>query len=313
MIASEGNVAKILEQDADRSMRQRLAHFMKRTGLSAERTATACGYKTEFEVRNWLSGKDDPDVEARVARLLGFDDADREPIATANMQAIFDLCRYAERRRRMVGMEGRSGYGKSTGLRLFARTSGAIYYEYDEVSGPRIVLRELCRLAGLHNYFTLPAGDMLHRLMGALRANPRLVIIDQADTLPFKALEAVRAIHDTTGAPIVLSGIDGRLYQRLTRRNMREDAAQVFSRISAYLRLKAPTRDDVETAAARYGIKAARSIDYLHERAAIPGMRTVVMLCEDARDVAEVNGSRTVGFDHLQKAATYLLGLREVS
>lgn len=312
MIASDGHAAKILEQDAGRTMRQRLVHFMKRTRLSTERTAIACGYKTEFEVRAWLNGKEDADCEGRVADLLGFDD-EHDPIATSNVQAIFDLCRYADRRGRIVGMEGRAGYGKSTALRLFARTYGAIYYEYDEVSGPRIVLRELCRLAGLHNYFTLPAGDMLHRLMGVLRANRRLIIVDQADTLPFKALEAIRAIHDTTAAPVVLSGIDGRMRKRLERRNLREDAAQIYSRVSAFLTLNPPTREDIETIAAAHGIKGARAIDYIHRRAAIVGLRSVITLCEDAKDVAEVNSSRTVGLEHLQKAAEYLLGLSEVA
>lgn len=310
MLFAQEDIGAVVAKDAGRDLRDSLRHFMKTTRMTPNDVSIAMGYiqhRTK-QLVEFLNGADALDGETtdRLAELLGYRSGFK-PQPTANLRAVFEMCRHVAKRGRIGAISGRAGYGKTEALRLFARTQGAIYFGYDEVSGPRTVIRELCRLAGVHNFENQTVGEFLRRLIEEMRRRPRTLLIDQADTLPFKALEAVRAVHDQTDCPVILAGIEGRLMGRLMRRNARENAEQIFSRIAAHIVLPPPSIEDVEAICSTFGIKAARSVAFIHKRAAVGGYRSVRALCEDAADVAAVNGAKAPAFEHIQKAAEYLI------
>jgi DNA transposition AAA+ family ATPase len=309
MLFAQEDIGAVVRRDGERDLRDSLRHFLRTTKMTPNDISIAMGY-VQAKVKalvDFLGGADlDAETAGRLAELLGYKD-DWRPQPTANLRAVFEMCRHVARRGRIGAISGRAGYGKTEALRLYARTQGAVYYAYDEVSGPRTIIRELCRLAGVHNFENQTVGEFLRRLIEEMRRKPRTLLIDQADTLPFKALEAVRAVHDQTDCPVILAGIEGRLMARLMRRNARENAEQIFSRITAHIVLPPPSVEDVETICAAFGIRAARSIAFVHKRAAVGGYRAVRTLCEDAQDVAAVNESKAISFEHIQKASEYLI------
>ncbi len=303
------DVNRQIEKDGSRDLRGRLAHYFKQTGMVPLDLAIAIGGRQELvpSITGFMDGKPtDDELVDRLSALLGHD-PHWQPDPVANLRMVFEMCRHVAKRGRVGAISGRAGYAKTSSLKTYARIHGAAYYAYDEVSGPRIVIRELCRLTGAHGFAVKNMGDMLHVLIEHLRRRPRTLLIDQADTLPFKALEAIRAIHDATGCPLILAGLEGRLMGRLLRRNERENAEQIFSRITAHITLPVPTVEDVQMIAGHYGIKAARSIEFIHRRAAVGGYRTIRTLCEDAADVAANNGTKIPAFEHVKLAASYLI------
>jgi len=303
---AQTNAAEVIERERKLDVRQHLRQFMSATRLDAKQIARMIG-GFEGLIEKWLQGNAvDHDLERQVEALLGID-SDWWPMPFDNLQSVFDLCRYAERRRRVGAVSGRSGYGKTMALKMYARSHGALYYCYDEASGAREIMKGLCRRAGSTDSQRSTIGEMRGRLAQLLRDNRRLLIIDQADTLPFKALEAIRSVYDEAECPLVFAGLEGRLLNRLMRRNERENAEQIFSRISAHITLKPPSIDDVAAICARFRITGARAQTYIYQRAAVGGYRYVRTLCEDAADVAAENGIKGVTLECVQKAATYLI------
>lgn len=314
MHGSAEAVAKIVSAEERLDRRGMLREFMRRSGLSTQGLATACGiYNDEF-LKRWLDGDRAMDAEytPMIERFLGLD-GDWMPIAFDNLQMVWNLCRHAERRGRWEAVQGRSGYGKTTALKLFARTTGAIYYEYDEVSGARDVVKNLCRRAGVTNIKSASLGEMHAKLVQTMRQRRRTIIIDQADTLPFRAVEAVRAVFDQVGCPMIFGGLEPRLRDRLERRNVHENAEQLQRRITSLLTLPPPTPDDIKAICDRFGVHGQRAIAFVHKRAVIGGYGTAKTLCEDALDVQDENkkrGNQVTMLECLMKAATYLVTVR---
>jgi len=310
MISDSGtNVAKVIEKDQDKDLRGQLKHFMKLTGMSDVVIARALRRQVAVIIK-YLSAQPMPytkGLDEDIAEFLGVESQWRL-MPTENLTMVFDMCRYAKRRKRVAALSGRSGYGKTTALKLFARTEGAIYYCYDETSGYRDVIMDILQRLGVPDARTITVGRLRRSLVKEIKKqkNP-LLIIDQADTLPFKAIECLRTVHDETGCPIMLSGLSGRLLDRLKRRNARENAEQVFSRIAAYINLPKPTESDVQEICLNFNIDGIRAQDFVNSRAAVGGYRAVRMLCEDASDIAKENSLRKINLACLKKAAEYLI------
>lgn len=301
------DLSGMIAADSRRSTREKLKHFLEVSGLKAHHIESAIGEKKGTAVEQYLAhGADDRQIEERLCALLGFD-AEWPPEPTRNLQSVFEVCDRARTKGRMVAIGGRAGYGKSTALALYARVHGCIYYCYDEVSNNRDVLRALGYLAGSQALSSVTMGEILRRIVALVHRTRRPIIIDQADTLPFKSIEALRSIHDQTGVGIILAGLPDRLPARLQKRNEKEHAEQVQSRINAKVTLPPPCREDVELICARFGIRAQKSIDFVFQRAKVGGYRYVFMLCDDARDIAKSNSSSTVNFTHVKDAAVYLV------
>jgi len=76
-----------------------------------------------------------------------------------------------------------------------------------------------------------------------LKSSDRLLMIDEAEHLPYGTLEYVRRIHDKTGIGIILCGLP-RLEKNI--KGYKESYLQLSSRIQLVTRLKHLTEEDVE-------------------------------------------------------------------
>jgi len=74
-----------------------------------------------------------------------------------------------------------------------------------------------------------------------LRDSGRLIVVDEAENLPLRALEIVRRLHDETGCGLVLSGMP-RLVANL--RGKHGELVQLYSRVSVALNLGESLPDD---------------------------------------------------------------------
>lgn len=105
------------------------------------------------------------------------------------------------------------------------------------------LLELICKKLGIPSRGVI--SKMLEDIIEHLRGSNQLLIIDEAENLPLKALEAIRAIHDQSGAGVVLAGT-----QRLiiSLRGSRGELAQLYSRVWQYENLgnKLPESDLTE-------------------------------------------------------------------
>jgi DNA transposition AAA+ family ATPase len=68
-----------------------------------------------------------------------------------------------------------------------------------------VVLEELCGLLGISKRGNMH--ELSEACIAALRDSGRLLMVDEAENLPYRALETLRRIHDKSGIGLVLAGM----------------------------------------------------------------------------------------------------------
>lgn len=294
-----------------RDTRRALAAFMEATNLTAEDMAIALhlaggGNRSSFITRYLAGGKGQEGLDEAVREFLKIADAEVKPFD--NLNIVFNVCDHAVRRRVINGIPSRSGYGKTVGLRAFARTKGAIYYSHDKVSSKRDSLIELARQAGLARVSQARSGSIRRRLVAKLKElGSPLIIIDEADTCHFSFLELVRGIHDEVRCGVVLSGMEKWLQELLLTDTRGRRPEQLVGRVAALGKLNPPSPDEIAMMCADFGVTGARSIDLIHKKSVVlGGFRRARMILEDARDIAEKMGAKNITHSLIEEAVEYL-------
>ena len=210
-----------------------LEQYIEDTGLSQAAVAKQL-VKSATTINQYLKGTYKGDVTAideAVAELVAryqIKDATSDFVPTASATRILEVCDMAHRLSCMNMIIGDAGLGKTTALKHYAAiTKNVLLIETDTTYSVRMLLSEICRVSGI----IAPRGNpsMMSAIIDRLRDSKRLLIIDEAELLNYRALETVRRIHDKTNIGIVFAGMP-----RL-RANFRGGAGgdykQLYSRI----------------------------------------------------------------------------------
>lgn len=210
-----------------------LEQYIEDTGLSQAAVAKQL-VKSATTINQYLKGTYKGDVTAideAVAELVAryqIKDATSDFVPTASATRILEVCDMAHRLSCMNMIIGDAGLGKTTALKHYAATTkNVLLIETDTTYSVRMLLSEICRVSGI----IAPRGNpsMMSAIIDRLRDSKRLLIIDEAELLNYRALETVRRIHDKTNIGIVFAGMP-----RL-RANFRGGAGgdykQLYSRI----------------------------------------------------------------------------------
>lgn len=229
---------------------QRLQNHMEAHSLTQTAVAKSLGISIS-SLSYWLKAKYKGDVAALDARvdeyLATVTEREARPappasiVATRAYQEIHAFLKICARDCEMGLVVGDSGVGKTTALREYAREHRtSILVEADHGYTARALFLELCDSLGLDSKGTLH--DLLVRVVAKLRDSGRLIIVDEAEHLPYRALELIRRIHDKAGVGVALVGMP-----RL-RKNLQGDAnhyAQLYSRVGAFRKVEKLTDEDV--------------------------------------------------------------------
>ena len=128
---------------------------------------------------------------------------------------------------------GVAGTGKTTILKEFAKKySNSILIEVMPHISPRVLLEDLCEALKI----TAPKGlrVMLKAVAMFLKNADKVILIDEAEHLPLKALEDLRRIVDFSKVPCVLCGTEI-LLNNLMGKN--KELRQLYSRICGKYKL----------------------------------------------------------------------------
>ncbi|EAO4078628.1 AAA family ATPase [Salmonella enterica subsp. enterica serovar Urbana] len=227
-----------------------LKDVMERRGYSQSQVARAIG-RSGAVVNQFLQGKYTGDISDIQERITSFINREQEKEKNRRIQAHFvttdmaakglEVLAYAHQECEICVLYGAAGLGKTMLLGEYAaRNKDALFIEADPGYTARTLLEELCRLLGVK------VRGNIHELIDAcvreLRGSGRLLMVDEAELLPYRALEVLRRLHDKAGIGVVLAGMPRLLINLKGRRG---EFAQLYSRVALALNLgDALSRDD---------------------------------------------------------------------
>ncbi|ECH1487617.1 AAA family ATPase [Salmonella enterica] len=227
-----------------------LKDVMERRGYSQTQVARAIG-RSGAVVNQFLQGKYTGDITDIQERITSFINRELEKEKNRRIQAHFvitemaakglEVLAYAHQECEICVLYGAAGLGKTMLLNEYAsRNKDALLIEADPGYTARTILEELCRLLGVK------VRGNIHELIDAcvreLSGSGRLLMVDEAELLPYRALEILRRLHDKAGIGVVLAGMPRLLINLKGRRG---EFAQLYSRVALALNLgDTLSRDD---------------------------------------------------------------------
>lgn len=218
------------------SIHVELNDLMTRKGYSQTQVARAIGKSTAV-INQYLQGKYAGDVPAIDALARSFINREVEKEKSQKITARFvptvtsrkgmDVIRYAHLDGDLNVIYGAAGLGKTMILREYAaQHRDALLIEADPGYTARVVLEELCGLLGISKRGNMH--ELSEACIAALRDSGRLLMVDEAENLPYRALETLRRIHDKSGIGLVLAGMPRHI---INLKGKRGEYQQLYSRV----------------------------------------------------------------------------------
>lgn len=158
------------------------------------------------------------------------------------LKYIFEIARICHTRGNIGVCAGEAGLGKTVAVKEYVKQNlNAILIESDSGYTERSLLLEIHKRLGL-------AGrgcryELMNDVVNKLNNSGRLLIIDEAENLPYRALETTRRIHDKTGVGVLLVGRNI-LVENL--RGINNQYEQLYSRVKYHKFLDNINVADVE-------------------------------------------------------------------
>lgn len=219
--------------------RLRAARESKGRGLSYRDVAQGVGV-SEATIHNFVNHKD-PDnaklpetaqaIRAFLDRELARDESGllRIPFAeTRQAETVLRAHKFASTYGKLVAVVGNSGFGKTRAIQeLQQRDRTLIVVTAWSQMGAAGLLKELCLAIGQPDRGQQIA--LMKRLRKRLEDSGRVIVIDDAHTLKFAALDMLRYVYDQTGVGLMLCGISS-LERRLIA--VDDETEQLASRLA---------------------------------------------------------------------------------
>lgn len=294
-----------------RGLRAALKALMKEEGLSINAVSRALG-RSATGLSQWLSEKyqgDNKKLEAQIASFVTLREESRDRtrlgpgfVRISAAARVFEAARVAHLDGQLCVAYGPAGVGKTEAVRRYASdNSGVIVIEANLGYTARALFAELHRVVGYDgNSRTLHALwlDVVKRL----RNSGRLIIVDEAEHLPYRALDLLRSTHDVTGVGLLLVGLP-RLIGNLRGRHA--EYAQLFSRIGLAARIEPLTLEDAE-ALVQAKLPSVNGLAKVYFDVSGGNARTLSKLIDRSMRIAEINNV-AVDKEIIQRAAEMLI------
>jgi len=216
-------------------------------------------------------------------------------ILTEDAKRVIGTCKACAQDQAMGVILGAPGSGKTTALKHYVRENPtAILITADVLMSGKQLIESLAEAVGVE--LGGSQWDIMQRVTAALTLEPRLVIVDEADMLvssssrTVRKLEILRLVYDQGKTGVVLCGLP-RLRAWLTRGpSLRENLAQLYSRVSFMRELQGVTRDELRSVLAQFSMTPAAR-EYLTSQGAareVGGMRRLTTILRRSLNLANM-------------------------
>lgn len=215
-------------------IRAELRELMEIKNFSMSYVSTATGL-AKSTISMWLNGnyagKNDKVTDA----INNFIQRERErsvdndlPFVNISIvKYVSEIARLCHTQGKIGVCVGRAGLGKTVAVKRYTKEFlDSILIESDSGYTAKSLLKEIHRRLGLSGKGSVY--DLMDEVIRKLNQSGRLLIIDEAENLPYRALEITRRIHDKTGVGVLLIG-RGILLENLKGYNNQYD--QLYSRV----------------------------------------------------------------------------------
>jgi len=291
-------------------LRSEFKAWRKEKGLGLEAASRALGISAPA-LSQWESGSykgNITKIDKSVKHLL---ELDRERLISPKKDVrVLDIVtkRRTEETFRIAHVEGiivtatgDTGLGKTSGAKDYERKHpDVILLEADPGWTAKAVFSELHKRLGLDGIGIIH--DMFDDVVLKLRDSGRLIIVDEAEHLPYRALELLRRLHDKAGIGLALVGMP-RLMANL--RGRRGEYLQLYSRIGLACKLEPLTLEDANLIVSSI-LPNNNGIGSVFHKESQGNTRLLSRLIYRSKRVAEMNDSKVTP-EIIRKTAEMLL------
>lgn len=231
--------------------RKELKSLMEEKGLSLSSVSRALGISLTV-LSQWLSNSYPGNVTKIDAAVKSFLERQKERlkasrkqtvfVMTSVAQKVFEVARICHLDEEIGVCYGHAGLGKTEAIKEYTRRNpDVLLIEADLGCTAKVVFAEIHKKLGMEGRGSIH--DMFEDVISKLRDSGRLIIADEAENLPYKALELLRRVHDKAGIGILLVGMP-RLLSNL--RGKKGEYAQLYSRVGIAGKLESLRPQDTE-------------------------------------------------------------------
>ena len=215
-------------------IRAELRDLMEKNSYSTAYISTATGL-AKSTISMWLNGTYNGKNDKITDAINNFIQREREravendlPFVNISIvKYISEIARLCHTQGKIGVCVGRAGLGKTVAVKKYTQEFlDSILIESDSGYTAKSLLKEIHRRLGLSGKGSVY--DLMGEVVRKLNQSGRLLIIDEAENLPYRALEITRRIHDKTGVGVLLIG-RGILLENLKGYNNQYD--QLYSRV----------------------------------------------------------------------------------
>ncbi len=263
----------------------------------------------------WINGTYNGDNSKLNDKIKNFIQREKERVdnreipfvETSIVQYITEIGRLCHTEGKIGVCVGRAGLGKTVAVKNYTKQYlDAILIESNSTFTPKALLLEFHDRLSLSGKGT--ENRLFNELVHKLFNSGRLIIIDEAENLPYRALEIVRHIHDKTGTGVLLVG-KNKLYENLCGHNFEYD--QLYSRVKYYKRFpnELPI-SDIKKILEAIGQDSELAKDYLEYSDGVT--RKIDHLISHSTYLAHMNGKDKVDSDVIEKTSELLMAKRNL-
>lgn len=246
-------------------LQTRVREVMEAEGLTQSELSQLTGVN-KARISRWLNNKytgDNEAIEADVRRWLESRQAAAElesqmPAApdwveTASARAVRSALSFAQMAEAVSVVYGGAGVGKTLTIRQYREESPNVWLvtATPATSSTGALLKRIAQALGMRTTGTVDTLETA--LIERMRDTRGLLVIDEAQHLTHRALDAVRSIHDAADVGLALVGNEV-VYSQLTGGNRAVGFAQLFSRVAKRVRLARAKDADVLAILDAWGI-----------------------------------------------------------
>ena len=207
-------------------------------------------------------------------------------VKTSIVSDIYDVAKICHVENEIGVCYGNAGLGKTFAVKKYAIDNPeVILVEADMGYSPKVLFSEIHKKLGFDGYGTIHG--MFLDIIDKLKSSGRLIIVDEAEHLPYKSLELLRRIYDKAQVGILLVGMP-RLIMNL--KGEQRQYAQLYSRVGIAKQLNALTEEDKKAIISKV-IPSPTSIYPLLSQYSGGNTRVLTKLLVRAVRIAQINNS----------------------
>lgn len=289
-------------------IRAELKYLMQDKNYSMTNVATATGL-AKSTISMWLNGNYNGKNDKITDAINNFIQRERERsdntdlpfVDISTVKYITEIGRLCHTQGKIGVCVGKAGLGKTVAVKKYINEFlDSILIESDSGYTAKSLLKEIHRRLGLSGKGSVY--DLMDETVRKLNQSGRLLIIDEAENLPYRALEITRRIHDKTGVGVLLIG-RSILLENLKGFNNQYD--QLYSRVKYTKLLDKLLFEDVEKILNAIGQNPNLAETYL--RYSDGNTRRLEHLISHSISIAKFNGNAEVDDTVIKETSKLLM------